>query len=151
MATPPLPGAAMPPRSRIDLTTRRRIAAWIRVEMEDRGVASAREFARTIGVSAPYLSRILSGDQTPGLELVLRLTRKLGLSADRLLNEEPSGCAPTAAEPVAQPSGAEARPPRGVRRIDPERWLARARAVRALTKRPPTDAEVSRAKRAGRP
>jgi transcriptional regulator with XRE-family HTH domain len=141
----------MPAGSRIDKETRRRITAWIRVEMEDRGVQSAREFARFIGVSNAYLSRVLAGDQTPGLELVLRLTRRLELSADRLLNEEPPGAVPLAAEPVARTRPLAGGPPAGARRIDPGRWLARAREARRLVKGKASDAEIKKLKAEGRP
>lgn len=142
----------MPTTSHIDHQTRRRIAAWIRVEMEDRGAASVREFARHLGVSHAYLSRVIAGSQTPGLELVLRLTRRLDLSADRLLNEEPPGAVPIAAEAVASVRAADPGGPSSrARRIDPERWLARAREARALVRGPSTDAAIRKAKKAGRP
>jgi transcriptional regulator with XRE-family HTH domain len=141
----------MPAANRIDEETRRRIAAWIRVEMAERGAASVREFARLIGVSHAYLSRVVAGRQTPGLELVLRLVRTLDLSADRLLFEEPPGTVPVAAEPVAAVRGPAGGPPPTARRIDPERWLARAREARALVRKPLTDAAARKLKRVGRP
>lgn len=141
----------MPTERRIDQETRRRIAAWIRVEMADRGAASIREFARMIDVSHAYLSRVIAGRQTPGLELVLRLARTLDLSADRLLFEEPPGTVPLAAEPTAAVRRSSGGPPPAARRIDPERWLARAREARALVRKPITDASARKLKRAGRP
>jgi transcriptional regulator with XRE-family HTH domain len=141
----------MAARSEIDGKTSRRVAAWIRMEMDDRGIQSVRAFAKTIDVSHAYLSRVLSGDQNPGLELVLRLTRRLELSADRLLNEDPPGSPTYASEPVARTRPPAGAPPPGARRIDPERWLARAREARKLVRSRPTDSEISKLKREGRP
>lgn len=76
-------------RGEIDEVTRDRIVAWIRYEMHKRAPISQRQFALKIGVSHAYLSRTLSGAQRPGLELLTRLHRRLHVSADRMLDEDP--------------------------------------------------------------
>jgi transcriptional regulator with XRE-family HTH domain len=141
----------MAARTSIDPETRSRITGWIRVEMSDRGSPSVREFARVVGVSHAHLSRVLAGAQAPGLELVLRLVRRLEVSADRLLNEDPPGRVPGAREPGAGARRSAPAGPPAARRIDPDRWLARAREARALVKRPLTRAAARRLAGAGRP
>ncbi len=142
----------MAARGTIDEETRSRVVAWLRREQEDQGLASIRELARRLGVSHSYVARILSGDQAPGLDLVVRFTRTFGLSADRVLNEDPPRRYYLAAEPVAGVKGGRPAPrPRAPRRIDPEKWLARARALRKLVKGVVTEEDVRRWKNQGRP
>jgi len=43
------------------------------------------DLARELGVSHQHVSRIELGDATPSLEMLLKLSRKLGVSADYLL------------------------------------------------------------------
>ncbi|HET8540135.1 MAG TPA: helix-turn-helix transcriptional regulator [Anaeromyxobacter sp.] len=141
----------MAARGTIDEETRGRVVAWLRREQEDQGIASIRELARRLGLSHSYLARVLSGSQAPGLDLVLRFTRTFGLSADRVLEEDPPRRYFVASEPIA---GAKGRSPRrrpGARRIDAERWLARARALRKRVKGVVTDEDVGRWKNEGRP
>lgn len=76
-------------RGIIDQETRDRIRAWISYEMKRRDIESIREFAEKLGVNHAYLSRIISGQQTAGLELVLRMHRKLHMSADVILDDDP--------------------------------------------------------------
>jgi transcriptional regulator with XRE-family HTH domain len=79
------------PRGRgpVDQVTRDRVRAWIRYEMDRRQITSARDMARKIGVNHAYLSIVLNGTGTAGLELVLRLNRKLHMSLDAMLNDDP--------------------------------------------------------------
>ncbi len=142
----------MAARGTIDEETRGRIVAWLRREQEDQALASIRELARRLGLSHSYVARVLSGALAPGLDLVLRFTRTFGLSADRVLNEDPPRRYFLAAEPVAGAKGG--RPPSrqpAPRRIDPEKWLARARALRKRVKGVLTDEDVQRWKNQGRP
>jgi ribosome-binding protein aMBF1 (putative translation factor) len=76
-------------RGEIDTETRDRIRAWIRYEMGRRDIESMREFARKIAVSHTYVQRVLAGEQHPGFEFVLRMHRKLHISLDRLVDEDP--------------------------------------------------------------
>jgi transcriptional regulator with XRE-family HTH domain len=73
----------------IDLETRERIVAHLRQQMELRQVASIRQMAEKLGLSHTYLIRTLSGVQTGGLELVIRMHRVLHISSDVLLDENP--------------------------------------------------------------
>lgn len=139
-------------RGTIDEDTRVRIVAWLRREQEDQALVSIRELARRLGVSHSYVARVLGGELAPGLDLVLRLTRTFGLSADRVLNEDPPRRYFLAAEPVAGAKGTKAgvhRP--AARRIDVEKWLARARALRKQFKGIITEEDVRRWKNEGRP
>ena len=79
------------PRGRgiIDQATRDRIRRWIEYEMKKRQIDSIREMARRVGVSHAYLSLIVNGQSTAGLELVIRLNRKLHVSIDAMVNDEP--------------------------------------------------------------
>jgi transcriptional regulator with XRE-family HTH domain len=141
----------MPARGTIDEETRRRVVAWLRREREEQGFASIRKLARRLEVSHSYLARVLGGAQAPGLDLVLRLTRIFGLSADRVLNEDPPRRYFLASEPVAGtrlPPQASRRP--GSRRIDVEKWLARARTTRRLFKEKITEEDLRRWKSEGR-
>jgi transcriptional regulator with XRE-family HTH domain len=76
-------------RGSIDQQTRDRIQKWIRYEMQKRQIDSIRELARKIGVSHAYLSLVVNGQSTAGLELVLRLNRRLHISIDAMVNDEP--------------------------------------------------------------
>jgi transcriptional regulator with XRE-family HTH domain len=68
---------------------RDRIRAWIAYEMKRRDIESIREFAELVEVNHAYLSRVISGKQTAGLELLLRLHQNLHISADRILDQDP--------------------------------------------------------------
>lgn len=91
--------AEAPPRSLgrrkgdTDMETRRRIAAWIRYEIRSRargGVEfSQREFAALLDLSHTYINRILSEEQTAGVELILALNRRLGMDFHKFLNRDP--------------------------------------------------------------
>lgn len=86
---------ATPPRSlgrrkgETDMTTRKRIAAWVRYEIRHRDGSSQREFAHLLDLSHTYINRILSEEQTAGMELLIAMHRKLGVSADKLLDRDP--------------------------------------------------------------
>lgn len=77
-------------RGTVDQVTRDRIRAWIVHEMKRRQIGSIRELAEMIEVNHAYLSRVIAGEQTAGLELVLRLNRKLHISIDAMVNSEPT-------------------------------------------------------------
>lgn len=75
-------------RGSIDKEIRLRFAAHLRRVKEQRD-CSIRELAGVIGVSHAYLSVVLRGDSTAGMELLLRCKRTLGISADTWLEEDP--------------------------------------------------------------
>ncbi len=76
-------------RGTIDQKVRDRIRAWIVHEMQRRGIESIRELANKIEVNHAYLSRVMAGDQTAGLELVLRLHNRLHISIDAMVDQDP--------------------------------------------------------------
>lgn len=76
-------------RGTVDQVIRDRIRAWIQYEMTRRQIGSIRELAEMIDVNHAYLSRVIAGNQTAGLELVLRLHRKLHISADAMFDSDP--------------------------------------------------------------
>jgi plasmid maintenance system antidote protein VapI len=76
-------------RGEVDQETRERIRKWIVYEMKRRQIDSIREMAGKLDVSHSFLARILNGDQSAGLEMVLRLNRRLHIDAQVLLNEDP--------------------------------------------------------------
>jgi transcriptional regulator with XRE-family HTH domain len=83
------PGKRAYGRGEIDTKTRERIRGWVVHEMNRRGIVSIREAARKIGVSHTYLTRVLGGDTTPGIEFLLRVHRKWHISLDILCDEDP--------------------------------------------------------------
>jgi hypothetical protein len=81
---------AMPKgRGTIDVERRDRIVNWVRYEMKRRQIESIREAARRLGISHTYLARLLLGEQTPGLELVIRMHDVWHIDATILLDEDP--------------------------------------------------------------
>jgi transcriptional regulator with XRE-family HTH domain len=81
---------AMPKgRGTIDVERRDRIVNWVRYEMDRRQIDSIRETARRLGISHTYLARLLLGEQTPGLELVIRMHDVWRIDATVLLDEDP--------------------------------------------------------------
>ena len=78
-------------RGEIDEEVRSQIRAWIRHEMNHRQIDSIRDFSRRIHSSHAYVSRILTGDSTPGLELCLRMRKYLHVSVDLMFDGYPPG------------------------------------------------------------
>jgi transcriptional regulator with XRE-family HTH domain len=54
---------------------------------EERGYSDA-EVARLLGTHPSYISRIFSGKQEPGQEIISRFCRRFGVSPGRLTGEE---------------------------------------------------------------
>lgn len=77
----------MPPPRVIDVKTRNRIAAWIRYKMKELG-KNQREMSAMLGINEATLSRALA-DGPIGLDLVIAMHRKLGISANALLDADP--------------------------------------------------------------
>lgn len=59
------------------------LQTWMLREIEKRGWVHA-ELARRARVSPSHVSRVLSGEATPGLDLVVGLSRALGVSTDEI-------------------------------------------------------------------
>jgi hypothetical protein len=76
-------------RGTIDVKRRDRVVNWVRYEMKRRQIESIREAARRLGISHTYLARLLLGEQTPGLELVIRMHDVWHIDATILLDEDP--------------------------------------------------------------
>lgn len=62
------------------------LAFWRR----HRGLTQA-DMARDIGVSQPYLAQLENGQREGSVSVYQRLARRLGLSVDELLPDEPMG------------------------------------------------------------
>lgn len=77
----------------VDQETRDRLAAWLRHEIKRRAISgespSQRQIAEKLGLSHAYLSRILTGVQTAGLEVLIRLHRVFHVDANVLLDDDP--------------------------------------------------------------
>lgn len=78
-------------RGPIDEEVREQIRNWIRYEMRKRQIDSIRDFCSRIHVSHSYVSRILLGESSPGLELCLRMRKYLHVSVDAMLDGNPPG------------------------------------------------------------
>jgi ribosome-binding protein aMBF1 (putative translation factor) len=72
----------------IDVRTRERIVAHLRRAME-RYELNMATLAERLEVSDTTISRLLRGQGACGLDLVIRINRKLRIDADVLLNHDP--------------------------------------------------------------
>lgn len=59
------------------------LAAWLKATN-----TSQKALAELVGVSQPTISDILSGKHSPSVDLLKKIIRVTGLSADELLSEE---------------------------------------------------------------
>ncbi|MCB0175797.1 MAG: helix-turn-helix domain-containing protein [Anaerolineae bacterium] len=57
---------------------------WLAEEMKNRSYSQGR-LAESVGVSQPYISRLLKGDKKPGIELCLKLAEVFDVSVDYVL------------------------------------------------------------------
>lgn len=73
---------------RTDGVLRGRLAAHLRQEMERQGWAQA-DLARALRCHPSVVSHLLLADRTMGLDLFARVHSRLGLDANRLLDEDP--------------------------------------------------------------
>jgi transcriptional regulator with XRE-family HTH domain len=78
-------GDVMPHAAGLD-SVAGRIGPRIRARRIELGI-SLREFARRIGVSASFLSRVETGRTSPSVGTLCAMTSELGISADELLAE----------------------------------------------------------------
>lgn len=79
----------MPPKPTVDLKTRQRIAANMRLLKWEHRFDSDAAMAAVLGMSRSALSRYLKGERTPGLDVLLLVHRKLGVSLDYLSDRDP--------------------------------------------------------------
>jgi transcriptional regulator with XRE-family HTH domain len=74
------------PKGGFDSLLRRRIVANMRRAMVELKIRSGRELARRIEVNPATVTRYLAGKRTPGLDILYRLHRGLGISSDYFLD-----------------------------------------------------------------
>jgi transcriptional regulator with XRE-family HTH domain len=79
----------MAPKTTVDLKTRQRIAANMRLLMWEQRFDSVAGMADALGMSRSALGRYLKGERTPGLDVLLLVHRKLGVSLDYLSDRDP--------------------------------------------------------------
>jgi transcriptional regulator with XRE-family HTH domain len=72
----------------MDPETRERIRAWLRFYMDARSWTHER-MATELGVSHVTITNVLNGTRTAGLDLLIRMHRRLHRSADDLLDTDP--------------------------------------------------------------
>jgi transcriptional regulator with XRE-family HTH domain len=77
------------PRPTIDLKTRERIAANLRLLKHQHRFDTDAAMAAELGMSRSALGRYLKGERTPGLDLCLLVHRRLGVSLDWLVDRDP--------------------------------------------------------------
>ncbi len=79
----------MAPKPTVDLKTRQRIAANMRLLKWENRFDSDAAMAAVLGMSRSALGRYLKGERTPGLDVLLLVHRKLGVSLDWLSDRDP--------------------------------------------------------------
>ncbi len=57
---------------------------WLTSEMEKHHY-SQRAFAKTIGISQPFLSRVLSGEAKPSVDFCIKIAQALGEAPEKVL------------------------------------------------------------------
>jgi transcriptional regulator with XRE-family HTH domain len=72
----------------MDPVTRGRIRAWLRYYKETRGWTNER-LADELELSEPTVTNILNGKRSAGLDVVIKMHRRLHRSADDLLDTDP--------------------------------------------------------------
>ena len=81
---------------------------------------SLREVARQLGVSASFVSQLENGKSQPSVATLYSLARLLGVSIDRLFDEQDHRALPTGTSPVTPQAEEHARPPAPVADTTPE-------------------------------
>jgi transcriptional regulator with XRE-family HTH domain len=79
----------MPPKDTIDLETRQRIAANLRLLKHEQRFPSVSAMAAELGMSRSALNRYVKGERTAGLDVLLLVHRKLNVSLDWLVDRAP--------------------------------------------------------------
>ncbi len=75
-------------RAEIDPVTRTRIAAWLKFYRDTRGWTHQR-LADELELSEPTVTNIINQKRTPGLDVLIKMHRRLHRSADDLLDVDP--------------------------------------------------------------
>lgn len=77
------------PAYEIDIKTRQRIAANLRLLRHQFRFQSDAAMAEALGLSRGVMNRALKGERTVGLEVVLKVHRGLHVSLDWLVDKDP--------------------------------------------------------------
>lgn len=85
----PLACRHMGTKAEIDIKVRRRIAAHLRRVREEGGYESDAAMAREAGLSRAAMNRALKGERTVGLDFLLAVHQRLGVSIDLLVDDDP--------------------------------------------------------------
>jgi transcriptional regulator with XRE-family HTH domain len=72
----------------MDLEVRSRLRAWLRHYKDRRGWTNEK-LARELDLSEPTITNILNSKRSAGLDVLVLMHRKLGKSADDLLDSDP--------------------------------------------------------------
>ena len=75
-------------RAEIDPVTRARISAWLKYYRDTREWTHQR-LADELGLSEPTVTNIINLKRTPGLDVLIKMHRRLHRSADDLLDTDP--------------------------------------------------------------
>ncbi|HEX6972595.1 MAG TPA: helix-turn-helix transcriptional regulator [Limnochordia bacterium] len=79
----------MPTKESIDVATRRRIAAKLRYLRWEGGFETDAELAKEIGMHPKTIGKYLHGINTIGLDVLLKIHRKLHVSIDWMVDRDP--------------------------------------------------------------
>ena len=79
----------MPATKNMDYEVRKRIRAWLAHYKRTRGWTNQR-LADEIGVEEATVTMVLNGTRTGGLDLLVKMHRQLGRSADDILDTYPA-------------------------------------------------------------
>ena len=72
----------------MDDETKTRIAGWLSYYQKQRGWTVER-LAKELGMAQPTITNVINGKRAAGIELLLRMHRRLHRSADDLLDADP--------------------------------------------------------------
>lgn len=77
-------------REDLDVKTRERMAANLRMLKHLHGFPSVNQMAEALGMTRQALNRYLKGERTIGLDVALRIHRVLHVSLDWLVDRDPA-------------------------------------------------------------
>ena len=78
----------MPRAQDVDGTTRTRIRAWLAYYKARRGWTNEK-LAKELDLATPTITNILNDERSAGLDVVIKMHRRLHKSADDLLDTDP--------------------------------------------------------------
>lgn len=90
----------VPTRESVNVKARGHVAEWLRYKMKVRRL-NIRATAETMGVSAAAVSRVKSGDRTPGFDFVLKFSETFAVPLEVLAYSDP----PRAVTGIEEPTG----------------------------------------------